>query len=302
MKTDERINNHSFSVSNLDKLLWPNEKYTKGDLIKYYIEIAPYILDHLSNRPIVLTRFPDGITGKYFYQKNAPPYLPEWIKTFPWYSKESDRTINFILIENAPTLAWLANQACIEIHPWLSPKNLIAYPDYVVFDLDPSETGSYQKVIDIALVLQKIFNELKLRSYLKTSGSDGLHIYLPIINKYSYKDIRDFARIISTMVCNILPQIATVERSVQKRGTKVYIDYLQNVMGKTLCSVYSVRPLKNAPVSTPISWAEITEVCPTDFTIKTIVSRVENLGDLFAPVLTDKQSIDQALSQLGLVK
>lgn len=294
------IEGRSFTLSNLDKVLWPGEGYTKGELIHYYLEIAPYIMEHLRDRPMVFTRYPHGIEDKHFYQKNAPASLPEWIKTFPYYSVESERQIDFILIEESATLAWLANQACIEMHPWLSRFASEDYPDFIVFDLDPSPGNTFDQVRQIALLTKQVLDQLGLRSYIKTSGSEGLHIYLPIINEYSYDDVREFALPVAKIICTMLPDIATIERAVKKRGAKVYVDYMQNVKGKTLCSAYSVRPRHGATVSTPIYWEEVNQVSPTDFNIKTIIPRLRELGELFAPVLSDRQSLDAASQQLGI--
>lgn len=300
MKGQVTIQSREFALSNLDKVLWPEDGYTKGEMINYYVQIAPYLIPHLSRRPLVLTRYPNGISGKSFYQKNAPDYLPEWISTYPWYSSDSDRVINFILAEETAALAWLANQACLEMHPWLSRIESIDYPDFAVVDLDPSPGSKYQDVIDIALAVKQLLDSLKLRSYPKTSGSLGLHIYIPLENRYTYEEIRRFTQTIAAMVCNVLPQIATIERTVNRRGTKVYVDYLQNVQGKTLSSVYSIRPRRGAPVSAPLLWEEVPYVKPGDFTIKNILARVEAHGDLFASVLSDHQTLDDPWTALGL--
>ena len=300
MKEQVTIASREFALSNLDKVLWPEDGYTKGELINHYVQAAPYLLPHLRGRPLALTRFPDGIRGKSFYQKNAPDYLPEWIRTFSWYSTDSQRYINFIVAEEPAALAWLANQACIEMHPWLSSIPTLDYPDFVVIDLDPSKGSSYQDVISIALLVKELLDNLDLRSYPKTSGSEGLHIYIPIINSYTYEQVRKFAQVVAALVVEVLPQIATIERTVKMRGNKVYVDYLQNALGKTLSSVYSVRPRPGAPVSTPLLWDEITQVTPAQFNIKTIFPRLQEKGDLFAPVLYDRQSLDQACRKLGV--
>lgn len=294
------IDGRSFALSRLDKVLWPRDGYTKGELINYYVEVAPYILPHLKGRPMVFTRYPDGIEKQSFYQKNAPPSLPEWINTFTYYSSDSKRDINFILVEESATLVWLANQACIEMHPWLSCTASVDYPDFVVFDLDPSPGNSFEQVRTIALLTRRVLNELGLRSYIKTSGSEGLHVYLPVENEYSYEEIRDFGRTVAEIICTMQPDIATIERTVRKRGAKIYVDYLQNVKGKTLCSAYSVRPRDGATVSAPLYWDEVNNVKPSDFTIKTILPRLQKVGELFAPALTDRQSLETAFSQLGL--
>ena len=296
------IQGRSFELSRLDKVLWPQDGYTKGELINYYVEVAPYIIPHLQGRPMVFTRYPDGIDKQSFYQKNAPSSLPQWIKTYPYYSPDSGRDINFILVEESAALAWLANQACIEMHPWLSCASLVDYPDFIVFDLDPSPGNSFEQIKTIAFLTRQVLNELGLRCYIKTSGSQGLHVYLPVKNKYSYEKVRDFARTVAEIICTMQPDIATVERTVRKRGAKIYVDYMQNVKGKTLCSVYSVRPRPGATVSAPLYWDEVNSIKPSDFTIKTILPRLQKLGELFAPVLTDRQSLDAAFSQLGLNK
>ncbi len=292
------IGGRSFSLSNLDKLLWPEDHLTKGDLIKYYILAAPFLMEHLRDRPMVFTRYPNGIEGKSFYQKNSPAHLPEWIKTFPLYSDDSKRDINYILIEEQAVLAWLANQACIEMHPWLSRISSLEHPDFMVFDLDPSAGSTYDNVITVAQVLHQLLIELGLNSYLKTSGSRGLHIYVPVINLYTYEEIRMFANKIAALVAASTASISTLERSIRARGDKIYIDYLQNGRGKTLCSVYSVRPRPGASVSTPLNWGELPGVTPADFTIKTIIPRLKEKGDLFAQVLTDKQSLENAAEKL----
>lgn len=294
------INQHTISVSKLDKVFWPENGYTKGNLIQYYVEIAPYLLPHLRDRPIVSIRFPDGVAGKHFYQKNAPPQLPEWIETYQQYSQESDRPIDFIVVGETAALAWLANQAVIEIHPWLSRTHTIAYPDFAVIDLDPSPANTYQQVCEIARVFKQLFDELKLKTYVKTSGSEGLHIYLPVKNEYTYQQIRDFTRTAAALVTRIRPDIATIERVVKKRGPRIYLDYLQIGLGKTLSSVYSVRARKGAPVSVPLHWEEITEVTPEQFTIKNIIPRLQKEGDLFSDVLEYKQSLASACEILGL--
>ena len=293
------VEEREIPLSNLDKVLWPQEGYTKGDLIDYYVRVAPYMLGHLHNRPLVFTRYPDGIGGKHFYQKNAPDYLPEWINTFTWVSDDGSAN-HHILAEDRATLAWLGNQACLEIHTWLSNSHSILNPDYVVFDLDPSEGSTWQNVVDIALTLKNILDQLGLKGYLKTSGAEGLHIYLPIVAKYSYEEARSFAGKIAELVCAVLPDIATIERTVSKRGSKVYVDYMQNVVGKTLCAPYSVRPRAGAPVSTPLHWEEIEHISPGQFSIKTVFDRLQPQGDLFRPVLQDKQNLDEVMKGLGL--
>lgn len=298
-KSPVLIGGRSFSLSSLEKVLWPEDGFTKSDLIKYYVQIAPYMLAHLQDRPMVFTRYPNGIENKSFYQKNSPEYLPEWIDTLPVYSSDSKRNINYILVNEQATLAWLANQACIEMHPWLSRINNLDHPDFAVFDLDPSSGSTFDNVIIIAQILHQLLDTLGLRSYIKTSGSLGLHIYVPLINHYTYEEVRIFAQKVADLTARSTRAISTIERSVRLRGDKIYIDYLQNGRGKTLCSVYSVRPQPGATVSAPLNWEELPAITPKDFTINSIIPRLREQGDLFAPVLTDKQSLENASNKLA---
>lgn len=293
------IEGNDIALSNLDKVLWPGDGYTKGDLIDYYVKAAPFMLPHLKGRPLVFTRYPNGIDGRHFYQKNAPEYLPEWIDTFPWVNE--DGSVNHHILAARPAdLAWLGNQACLEIHTWLSVKDTILYPDYLVFDLDPSEGSTWQNVVDIAMMLKQTLDHLDLRGYPKTSGAEGLHIYIPVAAQYPYEELRGLGGKIAAMICTLLPEIATIERSVAKRGKKVYVDYMQNVIGKTLCAPYSVRPRPGAPVSAPLTWDEVPRVSPGDFTIRSILPRLQSAGDLFQPVITDRQYIEPVRNIIGI--
>lgn len=297
LSNDIVFEEHQIKLSNLEKVLWPEQGYTKGELIHYYAEVSPYLLPHLHQHPLVLTRYPDGIKNKFFYQKNVPDYLPEWIHTYAWES--ADRTIHFMLAQAKADLVWLANQACIEIHPWLSSQASILNPDYMVFDLDPSPENSFADIIAIALLIKQVLDELQLRAYIKTSGSEGLHIFVPLRPRYSYEEVRNLAGLIAGMVSTVRPDISTIERAVDKRGPKIYIDYMQNAIGKTICSPYSVRPRDGAPVSAPIRWEEIADISPGAFTIKNIFSRLNKQGDLFGLVLSDKQDLGKAMSYLN---
>jgi len=287
------------ALSNLDKVLWPEEGYTKGELIDYYIQVAPFMLPHLQGRPLVFTRYPNGIDGRHFYQKNAPDYLPEWIDTFPW--ENEDGSVNHHILARSPAdLAWLGNQACLEIHPWMSNTASILKPDYFVLDLDPSAGSTWQNVVDIALLIKQTLDQLGLRGYPKTSGAQGLHIYIPVVGRYTYEELRSLAGSIGGLICTLLPDIATIERSVARRGKKVYVDYMQNVIGKTLCAPYCVRPRPGAPVSAPLRWEEVSRALPADFTIKNMPARLGNIGDIFRPVLTDRQHVETVRNRLGI--
>lgn len=286
-------------IGNLDKIFWPFEGYSKNDLIQYYSQISPYILKYLQDRPLVFVRYPNGINAKHFYQKNAPANIPDWFNTFEWENAEGKET-RFLLAAEQAALVWLANQACVEIHPWLSSINSINNPDFVVFDLDPSGDNTFAEVVKIALLIKKLLADINLQTWVKTSGATGLHIYLPIINHYSYEEIRTFAGKVAGIVNSVIPELTTIERKVASRGKRIYIDYLQNVRGQTICAPYSVRAVDGAPVSTPIRWEEIEEISPQLFNIKNIQSRLNKTGDIFEAVLTEKQDIAAAMNELGI--
>ena len=196
-------------------------------------------------------------------------------------------------------MVWLANQACIELHPWMSRIGSLDRPDFVVFDLDPSEGATYEDVCDVAEVVREVLRFLKIRFFLKTSGATGLHVLVPIVNTYTYDELRDFVRRIAETVVSLIPEKATVVRKVKDRQGKVYVDYLQNIQGKTVCSTYSVRPRPGAPVSTPITWEEMREAKPADFNIITVPPRLNQKGDMFAGVNTERQSIDEPWLRLN---
>lgn len=299
-KQETTVEGRRLTLTNLDKILWPDDHITKAELIHYYLEVYPFLAPHLVGRPLVVTRYPDGIHGQHFYQKDAPDYSPDWISTCPLYSEESKRVINYILADDLPTICWLANQACIELHPWMSSSSHLDYPDFAVLDLDPAGQTTYQDACAVALVLKQVLDELNLLSLVKTSGATGLHIYLPVKPEYTYEEIRLFTRSIAEIVVELVPDKATIVRQVKKRGNLVYVDYLQNVRGKTVCSPYSVRPRPHAPVSTPLHWEEVPGSSPTDFTIRTVLPRLHQTGDLFAPLLENPQSLQGAWSRLGL--
>ncbi|NLV20591.1 MAG: DNA polymerase domain-containing protein [Syntrophomonadaceae bacterium] len=287
------------SLSNLDRILWPEPGYTKKDLIAYYSAVFPYMAPHLARRPLVFTRYPGGINSNSFYQKNAPANLPEWFQTYAW-TDNSGKSKNYVLVNTAADLVWLANQACLEIHPWMSQIDSIEYPDFIVFDLDPSEDNTFTDVVTIAKLLKQLLDELGLRTYPKTSGSLGLHIYLPVVNRYSYDQVRKFGHAIAAMICKILPDNATIERSVRSRGPRIYVDYLQNGLGKTVCAPYSVRPRPQATVSAPFAWQELDSIAPIQFTIKTMPGLLARRGDLFSEVLSDRQELEPTLKMLGI--
>lgn len=299
MKQLVTIAGRELQVTNLDKVFWPAEGYTKGDLINYYVRVAPYLLAHLEDRPLVFTRYPDGIDGEWFYQKDLPDYAPEWIESFSYYSRDSDRALEFCLSRNEATLAWIANQAVIEIHPWMSRYDRPDYPDFAIFDLDPAAPATFDQAREVAFLVKPLLEGLGLAGYPKTSGATGLHIYVPIRREFPYRVVCGFVEKAARLIASLRPEWITLERTVSKRTGKVYIDYLQNLRGKTIVAPYSVRPFPGAPVSTPITWEELERVQAEVFTIRTIIDRLAVVGDLFAPVLGGTYSLKEPLERLG---
>lgn len=292
------INGRKLKLTNLDKVFWPEDGYTKHDMIRFYIEISPYLLPYLKGRPCNFQRFPDGIHGKRFYQKNLPSFAPDWIQTLPIPSEE--RVINYIIVDNLETLVYVANLACLEIHPWHSSAKTIRYPDWGIVDLDPQEGVDFSSVIETAASVKEVLDALGLQGYPKTSGSTGMQIYVPLKPRYTYEQVRDIIGYICRLVYEKTPQITTMERMVKKRGAKVYLDYLQNLWGKTINAPYTVRPTPGASVSTPLTWDEALsgKISPRDFTIKNLSERLADKGDIFSPVLTEGQLATSILRKL----
>jgi len=281
--------------TNIDKVLWPEEGYTKADVITYYEAVAQVLLPHLRGRPIIMERYPNGIADRYFLQKDAlPHHTPDWL--LPYIHEvdapEVRRNIRYIVADERDVLLYLANYAAITLHPWSSRIDSLDYPDYVLLDLDPVD-APFSSVQAIALELKNVLDELGLRAYPKTSGRTGLHVYLPVTeHSITYRDATVFAEAIAKVVAQ-RNKDATTQRRVQyrKKGT-IYVDALQNGRGKTLAGVYSLRAWPRAPVSTPLRWTELKKpLDPADFNMETVPGRVTRAGDLFEPVLRDKQDI-----------
>jgi len=280
------------NLTSLDKVLWPDDGITKGDLIDYHIKMARVLLPHLKGRPVVFTRYPHGITGKSFYQKNTPAYAPEWLKTFDIPS--SERTISYAALEDTESLVWAANQLCIEMHPWLSRADQKDHPDFAVFDFDPMEETDFEDARQLAVALKHLLDMEGIRGFPKTSGATGLQVYVPIKPKYTYDEVRKFVGFFCGVLEKTFPDISTTERLIENRKGRLYLDYLQNARGKTIIAPYCPRPKKGAPVSCPVTWGELEEgACPEDFNIRNMPERIKKMGDLFEPVLSLGQSIDK---------
>jgi bifunctional non-homologous end joining protein LigD len=300
-ETSESIkaDGHTVKLTNQNKFYWPEEKITKGRLLEYYNTISKYILPHLKDRPQSLKRNPNGIVDKGFYHKDAGDAAPKWVKSVELYSDSATKFIDYIICNNKATLLYLNNLGCIEINPWNSRIKTLDFPDYLIMDIDPSEENSFEEVIETALVIKEILDKAKLKSYCKTSGASGLHVYIPLHAIYEYDKVRSFAELIALLTQEQLPTTTTVERSLKKRQNRIYIDYLQNKRGQTLASVYSVRPVPLATVSTPLLWKEVRSgLHPSQFTIFNLPARVEKMGDLFAGVIKEKVNLVHALKNL----
>ncbi|HEY9176599.1 MAG TPA: DNA ligase D [Flavipsychrobacter sp.] len=289
------------SLTNLDKIYWPDEGFTKGDVLNYYNSVYKYIIRHLKGRPQSLKRTPNGIKGKSFFHKDAGENAPDFVDTYPVYSDSADKTIDYLVCNNKDTLLYIANLGCIEMNPWNSRVSQPDKPDYVVLDLDPSDKNTFDEVVECALVMNEILTRAGCPSFCKTSGSTGLHIYIPLNAKYTYEQARAFAQIVASITQERLPGTTTLERSLSKRKKNhIYLDYLQNKEGATLSCPYSLRPKPGAPVSMPLDWKEVKPgLSPTDFNIKNALSRIEKKGDIFLPVLKkgiDMQAVLGALS------
>lgn len=286
-------------LTNLDKVYWPDDGYTKGDLINYYREIAPVILPYLRDRPESLHRHPNGIDRDSFFQKDVsktPP--PEWVETVPISSESDGEVKTYIVCQNEPTLLYLANLGCIEINPWNSRIESQDNPDYLIIDLDP-EAVSYDRVIEAAIAVRKLLEKAGAECYCKTSGKRGLHIFVPLGAKYDYDQARQFGEIIANLVNGQLPDSTSVVRSPAKRQGRVYLDFLQNRRGQTLAAPYSVRPYRGATVSTPLKWSEVRKrLDPTKFTIRTMPKRIDKIGDLWKPVLGRGIDLEACLGRL----
>jgi bifunctional non-homologous end joining protein LigD len=288
------------NLSNQNKIYWPAEKITKGMVVEYYQSIAPYILPYLKDRPESLKRNPNGITDKGFYHKDAGTEAPRFVKSLALYSKSAKKDIDYIICNNKATLAYLNNLGCIELNPWHSTVKALDKPDYLIIDIDPSAKNNFEQVIQTALAFKTILDKAGAKSFCKTSGATGLHIYVPMGKKYLYDQVRSFAEILCQLVNEQLPKFTTMERNLKKRGNnKIYLDHLQNSRGQTIASAYSLRPHKGATVSTPLLWKEVkTGLHPSAFNIHTVPARLKKMKDLFAGVLGKGTDIDKCLSKL----
>jgi bifunctional non-homologous end joining protein LigD len=296
---DLKVGKITLHLTNQNKIYWPKEKYTKGDVIAHYDAIADYILPYLKDRPQSMNRFPNGISSPSFYQKDVDTTkVPSWLKTEKMYSTSNEADIDYLVCNDKATLLYMANLGCIEINPWNSRITSPDNPDWLVIDLDPVEI-SFAEVVKTALAVKETFDALDINCYPKTSGATGLHIYVPLAAKYTYLEAKTFAELIAHLVHEKLPSTTSLVRSPSQRRRKVYLDFLQNNKGQTLAAPYALRPRPGATVSTPLLWKEVNaKLDPTNFTIKTILKRLEKIGDLWKPVIGKGENILKALKKI----
>lgn len=291
-------------LTRLDKIYWPEDGITKGQLLEYYDRIADTLLPYLRDRPLHMRRFPEGIHGESFYHKNVTKQLPSWVATAPVREpregKDDDgKPVRYVLCQDRDTLLYLVNLGSIDLHPWFSRHDALLNPDWAIIDLDPSGTD-FQPVITIAKAVGKLLRGAGLRPVAKTSGASGLHIYIPVVRQYTYEQTSMFCEAVARLVAREHPNISTVERSVSRRQGKLYIDYLQNKRGQTIVPPYVVRPQPGGTVSTPLDWDEVnSSLHPSQFTLANVPTRVEQLGDLFRPALDDPQDLAIAIDALN---
>jgi bifunctional non-homologous end joining protein LigD len=293
----------SVSVTSPERVLFPDVGITKGDLFDYYDGVAPALVPYLRDRPFTMKRYREGIAGEGFFQKQAPKGMPSWIPTrrFETHPREGgSRLVDFPLVNSREALLWMVQMHCIDMNAWYSRVDKPDRPDYVVFDLDPpDEPKGFAQAIEVALLIRELLDELELPGYVKTSGADGIHVLAPIQRRASFEETYDFAGEVARLLEARHPGLVTTEW-LKKKRRGVLVDHRQNGWGKTIASVYSVRPKPGAPVSTPLRWEELTpDLQPQDFTMALVLRRVSELGDLFEPVLAEPRPLGSAAKRLG---
>jgi bifunctional non-homologous end joining protein LigD len=297
-----RRGKRTLKLSNLDKVFWPEEGITKGDLIAYYRGVAPVLVPHLRGRPFTMKRYPDGWQRNHFFQKDAPSHMPDWIPRFEYRSTSratrEKRTLHYPVVDDELALLWMANMGCIDMNTWYSRVDAPERPDWVLFDLDPSPDAGFREVMRVALLIKDVLDALGLAGLPKTSGADGFHVLVPVARRHTYDQTREFAEIVAGTLARLHPRLVTTEWSKAKRRG-VLVDANQNGVGKTIASAYSVRPRVGAPVSTPLRWEEVHEdLDPAAFTMEVVLDRVQREGDLYEGVLSTKQPLGKALREL----
>jgi bifunctional non-homologous end joining protein LigD len=296
---DER----TIQFTNLDKVFWPEDGYTKGQLIDYYRKVWPWLGVYLKDRPLVLTRYPDGIDGKSFYQKDAPEWTPDWLQTVTIHHEGGEKAVNYFVANDLESLLYVVNLGTIPLHLWHSRVNDLEHPDWCLMDLDPKD-APFAHVVEVALFLHELCEEIQLPHYVKTTGSSGIHILIPLARQMNYDQSRTLGELLARVTVKALPKISTITRALKSRGGKVYVDFMQNAHGQLMASPFSARPKPGATVSAPLTWDEVgPKLDLRDYTIETVPPRMEKLkkkgvGDPCAAVLTEKPNLLAALQRL----
>ncbi len=294
----KNIGGHDMKFTNLSKIYWPDDNVTKRDMLNYYYQVAPYMLPYVKDRPQTLNRFPHGIKGETFYQKDVKGKAPEWIKTFPYHSYTDGKDKEFLVCTDEASLLYIASLGCIEINPWSSRTEKPDNPDWCIIDLDPDK-NTFEQVMEAACVTKQILDAIEITAFPKTSGSTGLHIYIPFGAKYSYEDSKEFGRKLAKLIHGQLPDFTSIERKITDRRGKMYIDFLQNRPQATVAGPYSLRPKPGATVSMPLHWDEIkVGLTIKSFTIFNAVDRIKEQGDIFTGVLGEGIDLEKALGKL----
>lgn len=304
-KHEVTIDGRRINLSNLDKVLWPRDGYTKGDLIAYYRSVAKWLVPHLEDRPLTLQRWPDGIDHQSFFEKQAPKFKPEWIPTVALAADQQSRKVSYMLCNDEATLTWCANLASIVLHTWYSHVPTTDTPDYALFDLDTCEKTTMKTLCTVALEFRDTLAEVGLPALVKTSGGSGLHVVIPLKSKYDYDTVKQFAEIVAHHVAAKLPDLTTLERTVSRRpSTAVYLDWVQVGRGKTVVPPYIVRARDKAPVSMPLDWSEVQDLAKkrgnpasiiAQWTIKNAAKRIASIGDLWAGKNWKEAQLEPAL-------
>ncbi len=302
----KKLNGHEVTIGHEDKLYFPKSKITKGELLDYYEHIAPYLLPYIHDRAITMHRFPEGITGEAFYQKNAGEYFPDWIETkkVSNISAESKRDVtSYVVCQNAATLVYIANQGCITPHMWLSKIDKLDYPDVLIFDLDPAgeKVTNFKIIADTAFALKDILEKCNLTAFVMTTGSRGLHVRVPLKPDHTFNEVRAFAKSVAEIIVAQDPEHITLESHKEKRVNKLLIDIMRNSFGATAVVPYAARAHEHAPVATPLEWEELADskLRSDTYTIKTIFKRLDKIGDIWKTMHKRQESLKKAISCLN---
>ena len=292
-KATWKVGEHEIAVTNLDKLFWPEHGVTKGDLLEFYRDIAPILLPYLHDRPFIMRLWPDGIGGKNFYRWRLPAHAPEWLERYVYQLQTAQRTAEMPVVDDPAELIWVVNQGVIEMHPWVATRNAPEQPTWMFFDLDPVASVSFERVLEVAGWIGETLEKLDLVGLPKTSGGDGLHIFVPLAEGYSFEEVRSWLGAFIEQLERRHPGAVTSDKRLAAREGKVLIDYSQNAMGKSIVAPYSVRAKPGATVSTPLRWEEVRErkLRPGDFTLRTLRDRLEKVDDLFSAIRDRPQQL-----------